>query len=65
MIFGKDAVRLGKALRERAEAAAAKAGYSSLEEFVAHAVEKELARVEEAESAEAVTKQLKGLGYLE
>jgi hypothetical protein len=32
---------------------------------VRHAVEKELARVEEAESKEAVTEQLKGLGYLE
>ena len=64
-MFAKTSVDLGKPLYERARAAAAKAGYSSLEEFVKHAVEKELARVEEAESKEAVTQQLKGLGYLE
>jgi hypothetical protein len=64
-LFSKTSVDLSKPLYHRARAAAAKAGYSSLEEFVIHAVEKELARVEEAESKEAVTQQLKGLGYLE
>jgi hypothetical protein len=63
-VFSKNTVNLGT-LADRAKAAAAKAGYSSLEEFVKHAVEKELARVEEAEAKEEVTKQLKGLGYLE
>jgi hypothetical protein len=63
-MFSKSKVDLGP-LAERAKAAAARAGYSSLEEFVNHAVEKELARLEEAESKEAVAKQLKGLGYLE
>lgn len=64
-MFSKSTVNLGAALTERAKAAAAKAGYSSVEEFVKHAVEKELERIEEAASREAVTKQLKGLGYLE
>jgi len=64
-MFSKDSVKVGKALRERARAAAEKAGYSSLEEFVAHAIGKELARLEEAEAKDAVVKQLKGLGYLE
>jgi hypothetical protein len=64
MMFSKSKVDLGP-LAERARAAATQAGYSSLEEFVKHAVEKELARIEEAESKDAVTKQLKGLGYLE
>jgi len=64
-LFSKASVDLSKPLYDRARAAAAKAGYSSLEEFVIHAVEKELGRVEEAESKEAVTQQLKGLGYLE
>jgi hypothetical protein len=64
-MFSKTTVNLGAALAERAKVAAAKAGYSSLEEFVQHAVGKELARIEEADSREAVTKQLKGLGYLE
>ena len=64
-LFSKTSVNLDKALYDRARVAAANAGYSSPEEFVRHAVEKELVRVEEAESKEAVTEQLKGLGYLE
>ena len=58
-------VKLDKPLYKRACAAAAKAGYSSVEEFVKHAIEKELAHIEEAEAKEAAVKQLKGLGYLE
>jgi hypothetical protein len=42
-----------------------KAGYSSLEEFIEHAVEKDLGRLEEADSKEDLMKKLKGLGYLE
>lgn len=61
----KTSLKLDKALCDRARAAAAKAGYSSLEEFVSHAIEKELAGLEEAEAREEVVKQLKGLGYLE
>jgi hypothetical protein len=64
-IFSRDSVKIGKTLLERARASAAAAGYSSVEEFVAHCVEKELAGIEEAEARDAVVKQLKGLGYLE
>ena len=64
-MLSRDTVKLGKALHDRARAAAEKAGYSSLEEFVAHAIAKELARIEDAEAKEAVVRQLKGLGYLE
>jgi hypothetical protein len=62
MVFTKNSVNLGT-LTDRAKAAAEKAGYSSLEEFVKHAVEKELARIEE--SKDPINDQLKGLGYLE
>ena len=64
-MFSKTSVDLGKPLTDRARAAAAKAGYASVEEFVRHAVERELARIEEAESKEQITKQLRGLGYIE
>jgi hypothetical protein len=40
-------------------------GYSSPQEFVEHVLEKELARVEEAQSDEEIARKLKGLGYLE
>jgi metal-responsive CopG/Arc/MetJ family transcriptional regulator len=61
----KTAVKIEKSLVERAERAAAKAGYSSREEFIVHAIEKELAHYEESESMEDVMRKLKGLGYAE
>jgi hypothetical protein len=67
-MFGKHRVQLTAALRERAVRAAEAAGYSSLDEFVAHAVEKELARLDSGErpdEAKEVEKQLRGLGYIE
>jgi hypothetical protein len=60
----KTTLKLNTALCERARRAVEKAGYSSLEEFVEHAVEKHLANFEAAESREDVVKKLKGLGYL-
>ncbi|NDJ11199.1 MAG: hypothetical protein EBY17_08405 [Acidobacteriia bacterium] len=67
-MFSRHTVRLKPALFERAAASAGAAGYSSVDEFVAHAVEKELARLDAgipaAEAAE-VEKQLRGLGYIE
>ncbi len=41
------------------------AGYSSPQEFVEHVLEKELAKLEEAQTDEEVLNKLKGLGYLE
>ena len=40
------------------------AGYSSVDEFVTHALEKEMAQLEEADSEEDVRKKLQGLGYI-
>lgn len=40
------------------------AGYSSPEEFIIHALEKEIAKLEEADSDEEVKKRLRGLGYI-
>lgn len=40
------------------------AGYSSPAEFITHAVEKELAKLEDAGSEEEIKKRLKGLGYI-
>ena len=58
-------IKLSKALCERAKLLVEKAGYSSLEEFIEHAMEKDLAQFEEADSKEDLIKKLKGLGYLE
>jgi len=39
-------------------------GYSSVEEFVTHMLEKEIAKIEEADSEDEIKKKLKGLGYI-
>ena len=52
-------------LVDRAKQAAAKEGYSSVEEFVEHALENELARVEVDDAEQQVADQLRGLGYIE
>lgn len=57
-------VRIDKRLLARAKRAADLAGYSSVEELVTHALEKELARIEHADSEEEIKKKLKGLGYI-
>ena len=58
-------LKLNKSLCERARVLVERVGYSSLEEFIEHAIEKDLARLEGAGSKEDLIKKLKGLGYLE
>ena len=60
----KTTVKLSKSLCERARRAAEALGYSSREEFIEHAVEKELASFEASESKDEMIRKLKGLGYL-
>ncbi len=55
-------INIDSGLYERAKQAASKAGYSSVEEFVAHAIEIELKRVGE-EEAEKHFREARSLGY--
>ncbi len=57
-------VKLDKDLMERIKRYANLAGYSSPEEFIAHALEKELAKLEDAEDDDVIKERLKGLGYI-
>jgi hypothetical protein len=57
-------IKLDKALLARAKRYADLAGYSSVEEFITHALEKELAELDKADSEEEIKKKLKGLGYI-
>ena len=57
-------VKLDKGLLRRIEKYAKTAGYSSREEFITHAVEKELAFLEDASSEEEIRTRLRGLGYI-
>ena len=63
MIFGSG-IKLDKALVAKAKRYADLAGYSSVEEFISHALEKQIAQLEESESEEELKKKLKGLGYI-
>lgn len=63
MIFGGN-VTLDKALLAKVKRYADLAGYSSVDEFITHALEKELKLLEGSESEEELKKKLKGLGYL-
>lgn len=58
-------IKLDANLYDRVCKIAEKAGYSSVEEFIVHMIEKELAVLESAESDAAVTERLRGLGYIE
>jgi len=58
-------VNVDKGLLERAKKCADEAGYSSAEEFVAHALERAIKEIEEPEDSEALEKRLQGLGYIE
>ncbi len=63
-MFGGGKVKLDKQLIARVKRYSDIAGYSSVEEFITHALEKELARLEGAESREEIEKRLRGLGYI-
>ncbi len=62
-MFGSK-VKIDKALLEKAAKYSRIAGYSSAEEFIHHALEKEIAKLEGADSEDEIKKRLKGLGYI-
>jgi metal-responsive CopG/Arc/MetJ family transcriptional regulator len=63
-MFGGGRIKLDKDLLARVKKYSDIAGYSSVEEFITHALEKELAKLEDAGSEEEIKKRLKGLGYI-
>jgi len=63
-MFGTTKIKLDSSLIERIRKFAEIAGYSSPEEFITHALEKELAQLEDAGSEEEIKKRLQGLGYM-
>jgi hypothetical protein len=61
----KSTIKLNKDLWERVKRCSEAAGYTSPQEFVEHVLEREMAKIEEADSDEEIVNKLKGLGYLE
>ena len=66
IMFGTS-IKLDKDLLNRCKEYAKEAGYSSLEEFITHSLEKELRNQEKGsqEMNEKVAERLRGLGYLD
>lgn len=62
-------IKIDPDLYQQVKKCAEQAGYASLDEFVAHVLEKEVARVIGSERDrnpdEEIEKRLKGLGYIE
>ena len=57
-------VKIENQLWEKIKQVSEIAGYSSPEEFIIHALEKEIAKLEEADSEDEIKKRLQGLGYI-
>ncbi len=63
-MFETTKIKLDKSVVARVKKYADIVGYSSPEEFIIHALEKELAKLEDAGSEEEIKKRLRGLGYI-
>lgn len=65
-MFGGRAVKLklDRELVEKLKRVADVAGYATVEEFVAHVLEKEMLHFEGAKDDKDVRERLKGLGYI-
>lgn len=63
-MFGGAKIKIEKELYERVKKVAEIAGYSSVDEFITHLIEKELAKIEDTKGDDQVKERLKGLGYI-
>ena len=66
-MFGGSKIKLDKDLLERCKQYAEETGYTSVEEFIAYTLQREIKKGQKQspEDEEKVTKRLKGLGYIE
>ncbi len=57
-------VKIKKDLYKKLKQMADAAGYSSVDEFVLHVLEKEVSAIDDSDSEEEIKQKLKGLGYI-
>jgi hypothetical protein len=63
--FGKTvSIKLDKDLHQRLTKVADVAGYATVDEFVAHVLEKEMLHFEDSKNDDEIRAKLKGLGYI-
>ena len=58
-------IKIDSNLLARAKDAAESAGYTSVEEFITHLLETELAKSQSSDTDEKIADQLRGLGYID
>ncbi|MGC1872608.1 MAG: hypothetical protein WA700_16740 [Acidobacteriaceae bacterium] len=58
-------IKLKKELWAKVKRVSLAGGYSSPEEFVEHVLDKEISKLDEAQTDEEIVRKLKGLGYLD
>ena len=58
-------IKVESGLYDRLKKVTEIAGYSSVEEFLTHMIEKELEKIEVSDDDKAVEERLRGLGYIE
>ncbi len=64
-MFGGPRIKLDRDLLARAARVSKVAGYASVEEFVAHVLERELDKLDhDGASLEEIRKRMQGLGYI-
>jgi len=62
--MGTAKIKIDKELLAVAEEYSEKAGYSSVEEFVEHLIQREISGSGESEDEETLKERLRGLGYI-
>ncbi len=58
-------IKLNKDLWTKVKRVSVAAGYSSPQEFVEHVLDREISKLDDAQSDEEIVLKLKGLGYLD
>ncbi|HTU52054.1 MAG TPA: hypothetical protein VMF56_15790 [Acidobacteriaceae bacterium] len=58
-------IKLKKELWAKVKRVSQAGGYSSPEEFVEHLLDREIAKLDDAQTDEDIVRKLKGLGYLD
>ncbi|MHC4232312.1 MAG: hypothetical protein ACYSQY_12315 [Planctomycetota bacterium] len=58
-------IKIDSNLYDRLKKVTEVAGYSSVDEFIVHMIEKELEQIEVPDDDKAVEERLRGLGYIE
>jgi predicted DNA-binding protein len=58
-------IKIEQSMYDRLAELSGKAGYSSVDEFVTHIIERELEKFQDATDDQQVEERLRGLGYIE